>query len=122
MSSGEEGHLEQTGKEGKRYQEVAPSLSLILFHPDSSSHKLVHHYLRCTHMGHCGLNEALATRRSVETLRDCVDEYQMFFSVREGLVFFCLVFSVLRLFRQCYVFCVLCSLEELTEAKRSIVW
>lgn len=50
-----EGHLEGTEEEGKRHQEVAASLSPTLFHPDSSSHQLPRHYLRCTQVGHCGL-------------------------------------------------------------------
>lgn len=76
MSSGEEGRLGGTEEEGKRHQEVAASLSPSLFHPRLL---LIQAGTPLPEM-HSSASlwvEVLATRQSVKTLTDCVDEYQM---------------------------------------------
>ena len=79
MSSGEEGHPGGTEEEGKRHQEVAASLSPNLFPTPRLLLVQAGTPLPEMHSSASLWVEALATRQSVKTLTDCVDEYQMYF-------------------------------------------
>lgn len=77
MSSGEEEHPGGTEEEGKRHQEVAASLSPNLFPTPWLLLVQAGTPLPEMHSSASLWVEALATRQSVKTLTDCVDEYQM---------------------------------------------